>query len=105
MRLLTLSVCLTVLSMAAFGQSDRGTITGTISDPGGAIVPGAPIQATNVQTGAVYKAASSATGNYTLPELPTGTYELALSVAGFKNLQSGKTSCFRRARRFASTSA
>jgi hypothetical protein len=87
MRLLTLSVCLTVLSMAAFGQSDRGTITGTISDPGGAIVPGAPIQATNVQTGAVYKAASSATGNYTLPELPTGTYELALTVTGFKNFR------------------
>jgi hypothetical protein len=39
------------LAAAAFAQSDRGTITGTVSDPGGAIVAGAAIEARNLSTG------------------------------------------------------
>jgi hypothetical protein len=67
-----------------FAQSDRGTITGTIADPAGAVVAAAPIQARNTGTGALYDVASSATGNYTLAQLPSGDYEVAVSVAGFK---------------------
>jgi hypothetical protein len=80
----------TVLSMfllcalAAFAQSDRGTITGTISDPVGAVVAAATIEARNTETGAVYPVASSGTGNYTIVELPAGTYELTVSSPGFK---------------------
>src|SRR6266699_6071430 len=84
MRSLTLVVGLVLLNFAALAQSDRGTITGTVSDPAGAVVADAPIQAKNVETGAVYDAASTATGNYTLTQLPTGTYELSVSVPGFK---------------------
>jgi Carboxypeptidase regulatory-like domain/TonB dependent receptor len=73
-----------LLSAAAFGQSDRGTITGTISDPAGAVVAGATIEARNVDTGSVFPVASSGTGNYTIPNLPAGTYELAVTVPGFK---------------------
>ncbi|HEY6341380.1 MAG TPA: carboxypeptidase-like regulatory domain-containing protein [Bryobacteraceae bacterium] len=86
MRSLVLVVCLgTSLTAVAFGQSDRGTITGTISDPGGAILANTPVQAKHVETGTVYQAASSATGNYTLSELPTGTYEITITAQGFKN--------------------
>ena len=46
-------ICLTL--SAAYGQSDRGTITGTIADSSGAVVAAAPVQAKNVQTGAVYQ--------------------------------------------------
>ena len=67
-----------------FGQSDRGTITGTIADPAGAVVASAPIAIRNVDTGAVYQAASSATGNYTLAQLPAGQYEINVTVSGFK---------------------
>jgi hypothetical protein len=84
MRFLLLTACLFAISAAVFAQSDRGTITGTISDPAGAVVPNAPIEAKNVETGAVYQAATSSTGNYTLPQVPTGTYELTITVAGFK---------------------
>src|SRR5437879_1450750 len=77
-------VCLVVFALAAFAQSDRGTITGTISDPAGAVVASAAIEAKNVETGAVYKAASSTTGNYTLSQLPEGAYELSVTVPGFK---------------------
>jgi hypothetical protein len=75
---------LLVCSVAAFGQADRGTITGTISDPAGAAVASAPIELRNTQTGAVYQTASTNTGNYTLAQLPTGTYELTVTVPGFK---------------------
>src|SRR6516162_5486579 len=80
-RLITLGVFL--CAWAAFAQSDRGTITGTISDPAGAVVAAAPIEVRNVETGAVYQAGSSATGNYVV-QLPTGTYELSVTVPGFK---------------------
>ncbi|HSP67743.1 MAG TPA: TonB-dependent receptor [Bryobacteraceae bacterium] len=69
---------------AAFAQSDRGTITGTISDPAGAVIANAAIEARNVATGAVFSVASSATGNYTIAQLPAGGYQLTVTVAGFK---------------------
>src|SRR3984957_3658345 len=84
MRASLAAVCLVVFSWAAFAQTDRGTITGTITDPAGAVVPNAPVEARNVDTGAVYSGASSATGNFTIAQLPVGTYELSVTVAGFK---------------------
>src|SRR5215469_4262592 len=70
--------------VAAFAQSDRGSITGVVADPAGAVVANAAIEAKNIDTGVVYHAASTATGNYTIGELPTGTYELSFTVSGFK---------------------
>jgi hypothetical protein len=77
-------LCLLSIAMVAFAQGDRGTITGTISDPAGAVVANAPIEARNIETGAVYPAASTSTGNYTLSQLPFGSYELTVNVPGFK---------------------
>jgi len=73
-------------AIAMWAQSDRGTITGTVSDPAGAVVAAAAVDARNTETGAVYQAASSATGNYTVAEVPAGTYELSVTVPGFKKL-------------------
>src|ERR1700693_4014035 len=73
-----------LLACPAFAQSDRGTITGTVADPAGAVVANAPIQGKNVETGVVYSAATSTTGNYTLVQLPVGTYEISVVVPGFK---------------------
>jgi hypothetical protein len=73
-----------LLASAAFAQSDRGTITGTISDPAGAVIASASIEARNTATGALYPTASSGTGNYTIAQLPAGTYDLSVTVAGFK---------------------
>jgi hypothetical protein len=66
-----------------FAQSNQGTITGTISDPAGAVVPTAQIEVKNTETGVIYRGGTSATGNYVLP-VPTGTYEITVNAAGFK---------------------
>jgi len=84
MRSLLLTFCLVLLGCAAFAQSDRGTITGAISDPAGAVIAGAAIEARNIATGAIYPTVSSATGNYTIAQLPVGTYGLSVTVMGFK---------------------
>lgn len=84
MRKTTLLACLLWATTVAFAQTDRGTITGTVTDPAGAVIATAPVEARNVETGAVYQAASSATGNYTLAQLPAGTYEMTVKVPGFK---------------------
>ena len=73
-----------ILSSIASAQSDRGTITGTITDATGAVIARAPIVARQLDTGATFQAAASATGNYTLSQLPTGTYEINVAVTGFK---------------------
>jgi hypothetical protein len=84
MRLERLAGCIVACAIAAYAQSDRGTITGTVLDPGGALIVSAPIEARNVETGALYKTTSTATGNYSLPQLPVGSYELSVTAPGFK---------------------
>src|SRR5258706_6785943 len=83
MRFFTSSCLFGLLALCAFGQSDRGTITGTVADPAGAVVASAAIEVRNTQTGAVYQVASSGTGNYVV-QVPTGTYEVSITVQGFK---------------------
>src|SRR5689334_2178462 len=68
----------------AFGQAGNGTITGTVTDPTGAVVANAAVEARNAETGVVYPVATTSTGNYTIPQLPVGTYEISVRVQGFK---------------------
>jgi hypothetical protein len=77
-------ICILVFAGASFAQTDRGTITGAVSDSSGAVIPGVAIEAKNAQTGATYQAGSSETGNYTLAQLPAGTYEVSATLPGFK---------------------
>ena len=61
-----LIACLFMCAVGLFAQGDRGTITGTVADPAGAMVANAAIEARNVDNGATYPVASTATGNYTI---------------------------------------
>jgi hypothetical protein len=84
MRSGRLLFALLLCSAGAFAQTATGTITGTISDPAGAVVPNAPLDLKNSETGTAYQTATSSTGNYTFSQLPVGTYQLTVNVPGFK---------------------
>ena len=85
------TVCLLFVSLA-FAQSDRGIITGTVTDPAGAAVAGVGVEARQLETGAVFTTTSTSTGSYTLTELPVGPYQVTATVPGFKKyVRSGIT--------------
>ena len=83
MRTLFTLFAVFLISVVALAQSNQGRITGTISDPAGAVIPNAQIEVKNADTGVVYRGGTSDTGNYVLP-VPSGTYEVTVSAAGFK---------------------
>ncbi len=66
------------------GQNVTGTIVGTVTDSSGAVVSGAAVSVVNEGTNIEYKAASSATGEYVVANLPPGTYSVKAEVQGFK---------------------
>ena len=79
------TVAILVMSAASsFGQTALATVTGTISDATGAVLANAPVTLRNLENGQLYAAASSETGNYSVPQLPIGDYDLTVAVAGFK---------------------
>src|SRR5437763_8758179 len=88
-----LSLILMLLcALGAFAQSDRGTITGTVADSSGAVVPRVAIVAVNSETGLRYATVATETGNYVLNQLPAGPYELSAEVPAFKKyVQRGIT--------------
>ena len=70
----------------AFAQVGSAALTGTITDSSGAAVSGANVRATNTATNLVYPAVTNDDGIYTLPDLPPGTYEIAVERQGFERL-------------------
>jgi len=78
------SLCVIALLCAtgAYAQSG-GTITGTVVDSDGEAVTNAQIQAASRTTKAVYKAAGSEKGHYSLATLPPGTYDVSITALGF----------------------
>ena len=62
-------------------QVITGTIAGTITDPDGRAVPRIPVQAADMATKVVYRTTASATGEYSIAQLPAGTYQLTALVS------------------------
>lgn len=69
---------------ALFGQTTAASITGIVTDPSQAVLPGAKITATNQATGLVRETLTNSVGEYRVPLLPVGVYTLKVEVAGFK---------------------
>lgn len=91
MKSLWLTICVLLCAWGAFAQ-DRGTITGTVADPAGAVIANAAIEARNLETGVTYPVVTTSTGNYTIAQLPVGQYEVTATVPGFKKFtRSGIT--------------
>ncbi|HET8781742.1 MAG TPA: carboxypeptidase regulatory-like domain-containing protein, partial [Pyrinomonadaceae bacterium] len=72
-----------VLTSLASAQTFRGTILGTVTDPSGAVVPNATITVRNTSTGLERSTSTDVDGNYTVPELPIGNYEVRIERTGF----------------------
>jgi hypothetical protein len=79
-----LALFVTLAAAPAFAQSDRGSITGTVTDPSGAVVQNAKVTATSLDTGESREATTSGEGSYTLPELKAGRYKITVEAQGFK---------------------
>ena len=84
---LKICVMATVLVLTGTGlraQGDRGIITGTVKDATGAVVPGARVTATHVATNTSYTASTTASGDFTVPALPVGNYQVRVENTGFR---------------------
>ena len=73
-----------VCAPSAFGQGDRGTITGLVTDPAGAAVSGTEITVVHTATNVETRTVSSETGTYRILNLPVGTYVLTATAPGFQ---------------------
>jgi hypothetical protein len=76
---------LLVTFVMAGAQESRGSLTGTVSDPNGAALPGATVEIRNVETNVANTATTNEEGSYTFPLLNPGHYTLTVTAQGFAN--------------------
>ena len=86
-----LLVLLVVAATFVSAQTFRGTILGTVSDTSGAVVPGATVKARNTGTGLERTTQTTAEGNYSISELPIGTYNVTVTQPGFQSALMSKS--------------
>ncbi len=80
MRLITISISLLAMAVAA----SAGAISGTVFDPFGRGMANAPVQAKDAVSGSVFRATSGASGSYAVKDLPAGTYNVTVSIPALK---------------------
>ncbi|MFI5097554.1 MAG: TonB-dependent siderophore receptor [Candidatus Acidiferrales bacterium] len=74
----------------AQAQTSTGTISGVVTDASGGVVANAEVKATNETTGQTWTAASGASGEFQLQNLPLGSYAVEVSAAGFQVFRANK---------------
>jgi len=84
-------ICVVAASSLAFGQSDRGVVTGTVTDSNGGAIPDADVTATNLATNVISRTRTTGEGVYTIPALPAGTYKVRIEKSGFKVSEQPET--------------
>lgn len=80
------AICLFVLaacSAGAHAQTETGKVVGTVTDPTGAVIAGAKVTINRVDTAAGRQVATDETGNFIIPNLSPGTYEIRVEAPGF----------------------
>jgi len=80
---LLMAGALLAASTMAFAQVEQGTITGTVVDKSGGVVPGVTVVATHVDTKVARETVSNGSGNYALPYLRAGIYDVSAELTGF----------------------
>ena len=84
MKLRWYPVCVLLLSAIVLGQTFRGTILGTVTDPTGNLIAGATVKVRNAGTGLERTVTTTSSGGYSIPELPIGTYSVTFTQSGFQ---------------------
>jgi hypothetical protein len=85
MRKITfIAIVILCLGVYAPCQETRATLTGLVTDPTGAVVPNAPVDVVNIDTGATTHVKSNGRGSYTVPFLQPGVYKVSVQMNGFK---------------------
>jgi outer membrane receptor protein involved in Fe transport len=85
-RAISLCCVLFLFSTWAFGQTETGQITGTISDATGAVLLGAKVVAKSVNTGFARETTSNSAGIYTILSLRPDAYDVTITAAGFQSI-------------------
>ncbi len=78
----------TLALLVAFAQESTGTISGSVVDPSGAVIPQAEITVTNVQTGVARKEKSNGSGLFVTTNLSVGNYTVVAEAQGFKKFEA-----------------
>jgi hypothetical protein len=79
-----------LLAVNVAAQVSRGSISGTVTDPSGAVLAGAQVKATNVATGTAFNQTTDNSGLFRIQQLPVGTYNVQITRSGFRTtMQSG----------------
>jgi hypothetical protein len=85
LRFTAITLCLLIVcTVFGYGQSDRGTIRGTVTDPNGAIVPNVKVTLTGTETGETREQTTGSEGIYSFAELRPTTYSVTAEAAGFQ---------------------
>ena len=86
LRSVLLLAMFVVLAECPFAHAQAvGTITGIVTDPSGAVIAGAKVTATRVETGVAQATVTTSAGTYTIPRLVVGTYNVVAEAPGFKS--------------------
>ncbi len=83
---LILALILPTLTPLALAQSSKGILTGTVTDPTGAVVVAATVKITNIATGTVRETQTTGEGNYRLDAVDLGNYNVEVTASGFKTV-------------------
>jgi hypothetical protein len=75
--------------ISAWAQVTVGSITGVVTDPTGAVVPGAKVLLTDINKGYTYNAVTDPLGRYVISDIPASTYKISVEAAGFKTSTQG----------------
>jgi hypothetical protein len=84
LRFLALALCLLLLPPALLAQAGVASLSGLVSDPSGAIIAGAQVTETNLDTQASHNTITDRSGYFTFVGLPVGHYRVAVNQAGFR---------------------
>jgi hypothetical protein len=83
LRIGATAIVLALLVCAGHAQTFRGAISGTVTDPSGAVIPNAQVKATETATGLEHNTVTTTDGEFSFQDIPLGLYKVTVTAAGF----------------------